>query len=104
MEQAVVVGVVGADLAEPAHRGAVELQLVDRLAGADAAHGADESDRRNGAIGYEVESEQGHDIRRELARTIVTNGWGLMELRPMRMSLEEIFVANVMYHRELRGS
>jgi ABC-2 type transport system ATP-binding protein len=52
-----------------------------------------ESDRRDGAIGYEVDSEEGHDIRRELARTIVTNGWGLMELRPMRMSLEEIFLS-----------
>ena len=37
MQQAVVVGLVRADLAEPAHRGAVELQLVDRLAGADPA-------------------------------------------------------------------
>ena len=35
MEQARVVGVVGPELAEPAHRRAVELQLVDRLAGAD---------------------------------------------------------------------
>jgi ABC-2 type transport system ATP-binding protein len=42
--------------------------------------------------GFEVESEHGTDIRRELARTIVTRGWGLLELRPMRMSLEEIFL------------
>jgi ABC-2 type transport system ATP-binding protein len=41
---------------------------------------------------FEVESERGSDIRRELARTIVTQGWGLLELRPMRMSLEEIFL------------
>ena len=37
MQQPVVVRLVGPDLAEPAHRGAVELQLVDRLPGADAA-------------------------------------------------------------------
>ena len=37
VEQPVVVGVVGADFAEPAHRGAVELELVDRLPGADPA-------------------------------------------------------------------
>ena len=37
MQQAGVVGVVGADLAEPSHRRAVELQLVDRLPGADPA-------------------------------------------------------------------
>jgi len=51
-----------------------------------------ESDRRNGVVGYEVESERGQDIRRELARTIVGSGWGLLELRPTRISLEEIFL------------
>jgi ABC-2 type transport system ATP-binding protein len=39
-----------------------------------------------------VDSDSGRDIRRELASTIVTRGWGLLELRPMRMSLEEIFL------------
>ena len=53
----------------------------------------EESDRRDGSVGYEVESERGHDIRRDLAHTVVTNGWGLLELRPMRMSLEEIFLS-----------
>jgi ABC-2 type transport system ATP-binding protein len=52
-----------------------------------------EADRRNGLVGYEVESESGRDIRRDLARTIVSSGWGLTELRPMRMSLEEIFLS-----------
>jgi ABC-2 type transport system ATP-binding protein len=52
-----------------------------------------ESDRRDGVVGYEVESERGHDVRRELARAVVTSGWGLLELRPMRMSLEEIFLS-----------
>ena len=51
-----------------------------------------ESSRHDGSVGYEIESEQGRDIRRDLARAIVNNGWGLLELRPMRMSLEEIFL------------
>jgi gliding motility-associated transport system ATP-binding protein len=42
--------------------------------------------------GFEVETERGTDVRRELAKTVVTRGWGLLELRPMRMSLEEIFL------------
>ena len=42
--------------------------------------------------GYEVASLTGHDIRRELARAIVGRNWGLLELRPSRMSLEEIFL------------
>jgi gliding motility-associated transport system ATP-binding protein len=51
------------------------------------------ADRHEGIVGYEVESESGRDIRRDLARTIVTQGWGLLELRPMHMSLEEIFLS-----------
>jgi ABC-2 type transport system ATP-binding protein len=50
------------------------------------------SDRRDGIVGYEVESEAGRDVRRHLASTVVSQGWGLLELRPMRMSLEEIFL------------
>jgi ABC-2 type transport system ATP-binding protein len=52
-----------------------------------------ESDRHDGVVGFEVESERGHDVRRELARSVITSGWGLLELRPMRMSLEEIFLS-----------
>src|SRR6201988_1435243 len=51
------------------------------------------ADRRQSVVGYEVESEQGRDIRRELSHVVVTNGWGLLELRPTRMSLEEIFLS-----------
>ena len=50
------------------------------------------SDGRGPTGSYEVESDRGTDVRREIARTIVTRGWGLLELRPMRMSLEEIFL------------
>jgi len=52
-----------------------------------------ESDRRDGVVGLEIESESGRDVRRDLAKTVVGNGWGLLELRPMRMSLEEIFLS-----------
>jgi ABC-2 type transport system ATP-binding protein len=31
-------------------------------------------------------------VRREVAREVVTRGWGLLELRPMRVSLEEVFL------------
>jgi len=52
-----------------------------------------ESDRRDGVIGYEVDSEQGRDVRREIARIVVSSGWGLLELRPMRISLEDVFLS-----------
>ena len=50
------------------------------------------ADARGTISGFEVNSEAGRDIRRELASAVVTNGWGLLELRPLRMSLEEIFL------------
>jgi ABC-2 type transport system ATP-binding protein len=50
------------------------------------------ADTRGQATGFEISSQSGRDIRRQLASTIVTRGWGLLELRPLRMSLEEIFL------------
>mgnify|MGYP003548587424 FL=1 len=46
-----------------------------------------------GLTSIEIDSEQGRDVRRELAATVVGQGWGLLELRPMRMSLEDIFLS-----------
>jgi ABC-2 type transport system ATP-binding protein len=51
------------------------------------------ADQRDGLTGFEIESQHGHDVRRDLARAVVSQGWGLLELRPMRMSLEEIFLS-----------
>ena len=50
------------------------------------------ADMRPGSGIFEVQSERGRDVRREIAREIVTRGWGLLELRPMRISLEEVFL------------
>jgi ABC-2 type transport system ATP-binding protein len=50
------------------------------------------TDRHGSAVGYEVECESGEDVRRELARAVVSQGFGLLELRPLRMSLEEVFL------------
>jgi ABC-2 type transport system ATP-binding protein len=50
------------------------------------------ADSRGTLTGFEVNSEAGRDVRRELASAIVGRGWGLLELRPLRMSLEEIFL------------
>jgi ABC-2 type transport system ATP-binding protein len=50
------------------------------------------ADRHERFVGFEVEAEKDHDVRRTVAQTIVSNGWGLLELRPTRVSLEEIFL------------
>jgi ABC-2 type transport system ATP-binding protein len=49
-------------------------------------------DRRESIVGYEIDVTGDRDVRRDLAREIVGSGWGLLELRPMRISLEEIFL------------
>ena len=83
-------------------RGSETMYLQVDAAGADAAaaltHVAGvtrvvESDRRDGMIGYEIDSEQGRDVRRDLARAVISSGWGLLEMRPMRMSLEDVFLS-----------
>ena len=51
------------------------------------------SETREGAAGFEIDSAQGADIRSAVANAIVRGGWGLLELRPMRMSLEDIFLS-----------
>jgi ABC-2 type transport system ATP-binding protein len=82
-------------------RGAETLYVQVDAAGADAAAvlaavpgvmRVSPADQRPGSGAYEVESERGRDIRRDLARDVVSRGWGLLELRPMRMSLEEVFL------------
>ena len=42
---------------------------------------------------FEVESEKGRDVRRELAKAVVLGGHDLLELRPTRVSLEDIFLS-----------
>src|SRR3954470_24716137 len=46
----------------------------------------------SGPLAFEVESEPDVDVRRDLARVVVTRGCGLLELRPVRMSLEDVFL------------
>ena len=39
-----------------------------------------------------VRMEMGKEKREEIAKTIVENHWGLLELRPMQISLEDVFL------------
>jgi len=39
-----------------------------------------------------VESELGEDIREALSKTVVSSGWGLLEMKPLVLSLEEVFL------------
>ncbi len=46
----------------------------------------------NGKVSFFVESIPNRDIRKDIAKTIVQKGWGLFEMRPVEMSLEEVFL------------
>ena len=54
-------------------------RVVPKQAGDERAH-------------FEVESLQKRAIRGDLARAVVESGWNLNELRPLSLSLEEIFL------------
>lgn len=41
---------------------------------------------------YEIEMNLGTDRRAEIAALVVQRGWGLLELRPLSLSLEEVFL------------
>ena len=41
---------------------------------------------------YLVETEKDRDLRQELASAVCGSGWGLLELRPVDMSLEDVFI------------
>jgi len=44
------------------------------------------------SVSFEVEGLAGSNVRPELARAIVDAGWSLHELRPLGLSLEEVFL------------
>ena len=46
----------------------------------------------DGRVEFSVQMAKGRDSRKELARSIVESGWGLLELRPVGLSLEDIFL------------
>jgi gliding motility-associated transport system ATP-binding protein len=73
---------VDGDRASDAQAALARVEGVARVSAADTAGTA-----------FEVESESGRDVRRELARAIIAGGWGLLELRPMRLSLEDVFLS-----------
>ena len=64
----------------------------DTLAGVPGVTKVGVADRHDGVVGYELHAEQQRDVRRDVARAIVDRGMGLLEMRPMRMSLEDIFL------------
>ena len=49
-------------------------------------------DTRDSRLCFEVESLQGRQVRADVARSVVNAGWALNELRPVGLSLEDVFL------------
>jgi ABC-2 type transport system ATP-binding protein len=50
------------------------------------------TETRDAATTFEVDSDKGRDIRADVASAVVRGGWSLLELRPSRVSLEDVFL------------
>jgi ABC-2 type transport system ATP-binding protein len=64
-----------------------KLQIIEGVISVQATGGTDE-----GSAVYTVECQLDSDLRRTLAATVVTAGWGLLDLRGISMSLEDVFI------------
>ena len=62
------------------------------LSGLDGVRRVNELDRHEQLMGFEVAADADRDVRRDVARLVVDSGWGLLEMRPLRLSLEDIFL------------
>jgi ABC-2 type transport system ATP-binding protein len=67
-------------------------EVVDHLKKLPKVIDVRQTDSRDGRAVVTVACEIGADVREQLARAVVNEGWGLLELRPIGMSLEEIFL------------
>ena len=62
------------------------------------------SETKDDLASFDVDTEKGADVRRDISTAIVRGGWGLLELRPMRMSLEDIFLSLTTEEAEAGGA
>jgi len=80
-----------------AERVTVEVQgpvseIMSKLKGMAGVVNVQKLSENDGHHRLQIEGELKKDIRSDLARTIVQNGWGLYELQSATMSLEDIFL------------
>jgi ABC-2 type transport system ATP-binding protein len=64
-------------------------QRLEQVPGVSRVLSRDHRDRR---LMFEIESLQGRSIRGDVARAVIESGWDLTELRPVALSLEEVFL------------
>jgi ABC-2 type transport system ATP-binding protein len=73
------------------------LQAVRAIPGVEEVR---EEPAANGIVTLIARSTRGDELRRDLAAVVVRNGWDLLEVRALPMSLEDLFVRLVREDRE----
>jgi len=63
---------------------------LEEVAGVTGVTVQEEGDGRPGS--FLVESRRDKDVRKELARMVHERGWGLVEMKSVGMSLEDIYI------------
>jgi ABC-2 type transport system ATP-binding protein len=67
-------------------------EVLQKLSSVDGVLSAIPEDDGQTPARYTVECSLGRDLRSELASTVVNQGWGLLELQGISMSLEDVFI------------
>ena len=76
-----------------------KIEGVTQVTPQETAAGGDPTARE-----WMIESEVGADIREAVAATIVQQGWGLLEMRPVVASLEEVFLQLTTQEQGVEGA
>ena len=69
-----------------------EAEARERLSRIPGVSRVSPSQAGKGRVAFSVQTAQGQETRKELAKAVVESGWGLLELRPVGLSLEDIFL------------
>jgi len=79
------------------------METLKHVPGVLAVDRKHEVDLTGGGVVYVVHSRIDADVREEIARAIVKNGFGLHEMRPYSLSLEDIFLMLTSEDPDKRG-
>jgi ABC-2 type transport system ATP-binding protein len=67
-------------------------EVIDQLRGLPRVLDVSVTGEDDGRHAFTVACELGADLRERVAATVVQHGWGLLELRPVALTLEDIFL------------
>lgn len=73
-------------------RAADATQVSQALRALSGVRSVEASHQEDGLTTFRIHTDPDRDLREAIAATVVQHGWGLVELRPVQLTLEEIFL------------